>query len=351
MTAMQDPAPTPEPPLPATTPPAPAGGSRLRSLVMPGVVGLLALAVVIMWQKLEHAQSQLARASTDTTAFAMEAKATAKNAQDMVREVSARLGLAEGKIAEVGLQRSQLEELIQSLSRSRDENLIADIDASLRMAQQQAQMLGSTEPLLAALKTAELRLKRTSMPRLAPLSRAILHDMDRLKTARVLDIANASLQLDEAGRLIDELPMAHDLPVATAPASIPLNPTPMDTMIGWGERFWQQVKDLVRVSRIDTPEAALLSPSQSFFARENLKLRLLNARMGLLSRQLGSASSDLKSAQQNLSRYFDPNAKSVQLVRERIGQIQAQLQNSELPRLDETLAVLATLSAGAGTKP
>jgi len=35
---------------------------------------------------------------------------------------------------------------------------------------------------------------------------------------------------------------------------------------------------------VNSPDALLLNPSQSYFARENLKLRLLNARLALLSR-------------------------------------------------------------------
>jgi uroporphyrin-3 C-methyltransferase len=119
-------------------------------------------------------------------------------------------------------------------------------------------------------------------------------------------------------------------------------------MLGWGERFWQEVRGLVRVSKIDSADAALLSPSQGFFVRENLKLRLLNARIGLMSRQLAGASADLKSSQQNLARYFDPNAKTVQVARERIAQIQSLLLNSELPRLDDTLAALATMAGQTG---
>jgi uroporphyrin-III C-methyltransferase len=317
-------------------------------MALVGLVIVLLLAVGFLWQKLSHIQSELARSSTDSANFAMEARATAKSAQDSAREVATRLGVAESKLAEVSLQRSQLEELMQSLSRSRDENLIVDIDSAVRLAQQQSQMLGSTEPLLAALKTAEQRLKRASQPRLAPVARAISHDMDRLKSARILDISTASLSIDEVSRMVDELPLAQDIPTGNATPAKPAKATAVSTVLGWGDRIWQEVKGLVRVSRIDTPDAALLSPSQSFFARENLKLRLLNARMGLMSRQLPSTASDLKSAQQSLSRYYDPQSKAVQIAKERIAQIQAQLQSSELPRLDETLTALATAAGAAG---
>ena len=44
--------------------------------------------------------------------------------------------------------------------------------------------------------------------------------------------------------------------------------------------IWMQIKGLVRITRIDQPEASLLTPSQGYFLKENLKLRLLNAKLG-----------------------------------------------------------------------
>jgi uroporphyrin-III C-methyltransferase len=65
------------------------------------------------------------------------------------------------------------------------------------------------------------------------------------------------------------------------------------------------------VQHLERAEAPLLSPEQSYFLRENLKLRLLSARLALLSRDETVFKSDLKSAQEWLARYFDGQAKSV----------------------------------------
>lgn len=96
---------------------------------------------------------------------AVEARTIAQQAQDVARETSARLAVTEARVGEVALQRGQLEELMQSLSRSRDENLVVDIDAGLRLAQQQAQLTGSLQPLVAALKSAsQHRARRPAAP-------------------------------------------------------------------------------------------------------------------------------------------------------------------------------------------
>ncbi|MBC7444243.1 MAG: uroporphyrinogen-III C-methyltransferase, partial [Polaromonas sp.] len=110
--------------------------------------------------------------------------------------------------------------------------------------------------------------------------------------------------------------------------------------------LWFEARQLLRVSRIDQPEAALLAPEQAFFLRENLKLRLLNARLALLSRQTDAARGDLLNASTWLGRYFDPAARKTQAALQLLAQVQGQLKNTELPRLDETLAALATAAAG-----
>jgi uroporphyrin-III C-methyltransferase len=117
------------------------------ALYLFALIAFLALgSSVLLWQKLANIQEQLARQSADAGSNAVEARAEAKQAQELARDTAARLTLAETRLSEVALQRSQLEDLIQSLSRSRDENLVADIDAALRVAQQQAQLTGSAEP-------------------------------------------------------------------------------------------------------------------------------------------------------------------------------------------------------------
>jgi uroporphyrin-3 C-methyltransferase len=113
-----------------------------------------------------------------------------------------------------------------------------------------------------------------------------------------------------------------------------------------GDKVWGEVKSLVRVTRIDHPEAMLIAPEQSFFVRENLKLRLLNARLALLSRQFDTAQADLQAAQTVLDRYFDRGSKRTGLATELIRQVAGQARQVVVPRPDDTLAALTAASAG-----
>ena len=328
-----------------STPPASSRGLVIGL----GAVALAALvASGLLWQKLSGIQEQLARQSADAGALSQEARAVAKQAQDQAREAAARVSVFDARLSEVALQRTQLEELMQSLSRSRDENLVVDIESSIRLAQQQAQLTGSVEPLLAALKSADQRVTRAAQPRLTPLLRAIGRDIDRIKSAAVSDTPGLLVKLDELVRLADELVMANA--VATSGGIGATKPQAPETLPTWWRQSLQVVLDeargLLRVSRVEQPEAALLSPEQSFFVRENFKLKLLNARLGLLARQLESSRADLVAASASLVKYFDANSRKTQVTLALLQQVQGQMKTLQLPRVDETLAALATAAAG-----
>ena len=397
---MSDLSPPENPDVPVALPKASPAQAAVRSSTRPigarpapvwltlaaGVVAVAAVAMgLLLWQKLDRIQEELARRSLDSGAQATEARALARQAQEATRELSVRQAVMETRISEVSLQRSQLEELMQTLSRSRDETLVVDVESALKLAQQQAQLAGTAEPLLAALRSAGQRIARAAQPRLNPLQRAILRDLERIQAANLTDVPLLLAKLDELSRLADELPLANSLntsalianaglavtpaptpapvPAARASAALSTPSTPVAAVTAadsvwtlvsdakvWATRLlvnvWGEVSKLLRVSRIDQPEAALLTPDQGFFLRENLKLRLLNARMGLLSRQTDTARADLGMAGAWIGKYFDGSARKTQAAAQLLQQVQGQLKTSELPRLDETMAALATAAAG-----
>lgn len=318
-------------------------------LTLSAVIAVVALgACVLLWQKVQSMQENLARQSADAVGQSTDAKSSAHQARELAMETAAKLAVTDAKLTEVALQRAQVEELIQSLSRSRDENLVVDIEAAVRLAQQQAQLTGSVEPLVAALKMADVRLGRAAQPRLAPLQRAIARDIARVQNTPLSDTPALLLQLDELVLLADELPLANA--VGQAPPPDTLARKPQEAVGEWWLRVLaalrDEVKSLVRVSQINEPEAALLSPEQSFFVRENFKLRILNARLGLMARQISPARADVASAAQSLTRYFAPQSRKTQTAMALLQQVQTKMRTLDVPRVDETLAALSTAAAG-----
>ena len=372
------------PPLPediaAATPaaavalPLPATHAIGRALWI-ALIALLVLVLVALglaWKAEQRGVSlgqELVRRQQESAGQATEARLLAKRADEGTREAAAKLALLEARLAEVAIQRGQLEDLIQSLSRSRDENLIVDVEAAIRVALQQAALTGSAEPLVATLKQSDERLARYNQPRLEGVRRAISRDLDRVKAISVTDIATLTIKLDEAVRMVDELPLLATADVrkeaATKPAAASASsvagsasrPASASAVLSWpqawsdawdgvSQRVGSEARALVRVTRIDHPDAVLMAPEQSFFLKENLKLRLLNARLALLSRQFETAHADLLGTQAALERYFDRSARRTQLATELVKQVAAQARQVSLPRPDDTLAALAAAAAG-----
>ncbi|MES2099914.1 MAG: uroporphyrinogen-III C-methyltransferase [Pseudomonadota bacterium] len=362
-------------PVVVATAPMPASPARWLWLALAVLGALCVASLVLAWkadQRGASLEQELVRRQQESAGKATEARAFAKQAQESAGATAAKTALLEARVAEVAVQRSQLEDLIQSLSRSRDENVLVDIEAAIRVALQQNAITGSAEPLVATLRQSDERLARYNQPRLEGVRRAIARDLARVKATSVADIASLGIKLDEAIRIVDDLPLlavadsrsARDsvkqparagkgtgaasaaTPASAASASASWSGQLIDTWNAFGETVWSEAKSLVRVTRINHPEAMLLAPEQSFFVRENLKLRLLNARLALLSRQFDTAQSDLQATLTTLDRYFDRSSKRTVLVTELIRQVAGQARQVVVPRPDDTLAALTAASAG-----
>jgi len=336
-------------------------------MVAVGLMGALSVVAITMallgQQRLKSLEQELLRRQQESQTQSVESRALSKQAQDTARSTESKLLVLEARVAETALQRTQLEELMAQLSRSRDENVLADVDAAIRVAAQQSALTGSTEPMAAALRQAEERLARLNQPRVERVRRAVARDLDRVRAVAVTDVASLTIKLDEAIRTIDELPLVaqperREPVAAPKPASAASKPAPAakgdaawwawaQSQWDWASgRVWGEVRNLVRVTRIDNPEAVLVAPEQAWFLRENLKLRLLNARLALLSRQFDTAQSDLRESQGVLDRYFDRTARRVVLTTDLVRQVAGQARQLNLPRPDETLSALTAAQAG-----
>ena len=343
------------------------------------VLGVATTAAIVssvaLWQRLNNIQHQLALQSADSHGQAVEARTLARQAEDSARDTASRISVLEARVGEVALQRGQLEALMQSLSRSRDDNLVGDMESTIRFALQQSQLIGSPDPLVSSLKAAQQRIATAAQPRLAPLERAIAHDLDRIASSKSLDTAGLLARMDDLLRQVDELPLQNEVartptrangangangdgaaPNRTTssaePASTGMHHDPMAAR-WWSEALttvWNAIHDeargLVRVRRIDYPDAVLLSPGETFFLRENLKLRIMNARLALLARQMTASRNDLATASEALHKYFDLNARRTQAASLQLMQLQQAMRDVDIPRANDTLAALATAAAG-----
>lgn len=236
-------------------------------------------------------------------------RAALAQAQAGLREAQARVTELEARVADTQEQRVALEEMYRELSRSADDRVLSEVEQMLVLASQQLQLAGNVRGALAALQAADARLARAEKLAATPLRRAITQDMDRLKAVPQVDAAGMAVRIDQVISQADSLPLlvSESLPQVRA-----IRARPVDEASGFtraARDFWDEMKALVRIRDLETQDAALLTPAQSYFLRENLKLRLLAARIALVARDEASFREDLRASQAWIGRFFDAKAR------------------------------------------
>ena len=189
--------------------------------------------------------------------------------------------------------------------------------------------------------------------------RALQKDIERLKNLPFIDTSGLAIRLDTVIAGIDTLPLVFDerLPAqrsapaaaSTAPAATGATSTIAASSTtaaakaepsAWRrlrDDAWEQFKQLVRIRDIGDADPVLLNPSQTYFVRENLKLKLLNARIALLQRNEALFKSDIDGAIVWLNRYADVRSKTGGNALASLRSLSSSAVAIELPTLAESL--------------
>jgi len=323
----------------AETDSAPASAaSRTIVLAVAAVVlaaGLAALSWLDARHRIATTQEELARRLREIESDAREARSVARQGQEALRESQVRLAQLEGKLAESQSQQLALEALYQDLSRNRDEWQLAEIEQVLAIASQQLQLARNVRAALLALQLADARLARADRPQFAPIRRALARDIERLKAVPAVDFAAVTGRIDNMIATIDTLPLAFE--ERTAPAAKEPLPPDRGFLARLGAEVWSEMSQLVVVRRMDAVEPPLLPPSQAYFVRENLRLRLLNARASLLARDEAGYREDLRASLAWVQRYFDNRSKSTGDAVAQLKSLATVSISFEMPTISESL--------------
>lgn len=279
--------------------------------------------------------AELGAAAAQSRASLMQAQAALKDAQSRIAELEAR-------VADTQEQRVALEEMYRELSRSADDRVLSEVEQALVAASQQLQLAGNVRGALAALQAADQRLARADKLAATPLRRAIGQDMDRLKAVPQVDTAGIALKLDNLIGQTDTLPLVI---AETVPVRAVARARYADESTGFtraARDFWDEMKGLVRIRELDNPEAPLISPAQAYFLRENLKLRLLSARVALLARDEPSFREDVKATQAWVAKYFDAKARPTAAALATLKEVSDSPVAINVPDINASLAAVRT---------
>lgn len=360
-------------PAPASAPPpATAAGlrdPRVRWLSI--VIVLLVVGLVGVWfngrLELSDLRREVAQRLQSGDSLNNETRVLVKAMQESQKETQAKVAVLEGKQMEAQSQQLALEQLYQDLSRNRDEWALSEIEQVLSTASQQLQLAGDVRGALIALQNADSRLSRSDKPQFIAIRRAVARDIERLKALPTVDLTGLALRIDSVIGQIDQMPLLSDekpsLPVqkprparAATPSRVAGKPAQTGQRWEWLSRLdnawrdwsldmWDEVRELIRVRTVRNPDALLLTPGESYYARENLKLRLLNARLALLSRNEMAFRNDLLAAQDTINRYFDTRARQTQTAQAILKQVQSSNLAIDMPTLSDSLEAVRNYRA------
>ena len=314
-----------------------------QSFSLPLVLAVIAIALALLtwlnnYRQAENLSQDLAKHLAAFDNRSMESRTLASQAQESSRELQVKVGVLEQKLAESQNQQIALEALYQELARGRDETAVAEIEQLLLSASNELQLSANVKSALIALQAADARLTRLDRPQLFPLRKAIGKDIERLRATPFVDMSGLTLKLDGLIEVVGSLALLPGKPEAVKPVAASKAPPS-----SWWQRFareaWDDFTRLVQIQDTGKAEIPLLMPEQGYFARENVRLRLLSARISLLVHDDKSFKSDLKAAQEWMNLYYDPKDLSVKSALQTLQQLSASQTQVDIPDITSLQAL------------
>ena len=206
---------------------------------------------------------------------------------------------------------------------------------------------------------------------LAPLRRALAADMERLQRVPLVDTTGIAMRLDRAVAGIDALPTLpggastaasmrdgeraggpRSPDAASVSGSVSESaPASVDAATGgWRAtlaRIWAEFKadfrQLASIRRIDPDVLPLITPEQSWFLRENLRLRLLSARHALLARDEAGLRSDIAVSRAWVARHFDPRDPATVILADTLDELERAQVRIDLPEIGASIEAVRVL--------
>jgi uroporphyrin-3 C-methyltransferase len=328
---------------PPVTPFAKPASRGVVAVVAVALAGLTGLAWLDARNGADALRSEVTRRLVDQEAALAQAKARDSDQTGDLREAHARLALQETRIAELQAQQANLDAQYHDIAPSREDVLLTEVEQILSLASQQLSLAANVPAAIAALQLADGRLAGTNRAQFTPLRSALSRDMDRLRAVPAVDVPGIAVKLDRALAAVDTLPLAQDERLPEPPPMPPRQADP--AWLAFLRSTWDEMKAVVRIEVSDRAAPPLVTPSQQYFLRENLRLRLLSARIALLSRDESSFRADIAAANAWLKKYFDTRSKTVKELIATLTQIGTTVMPAELPDINASLTALRTVKA------
>ncbi|WP_416190540.1 uroporphyrinogen-III C-methyltransferase [Neisseria sp. CCUG17229] len=211
----------------------------------------------------------------------------------------------------------------QELVKGRVNWLVDEAESMLNLAAQQLMLSGNVPGAVGVLEHVNSRLSRFDQPELLPIKQAISNDLAELRNRPYVDVSGTALRIDRLETAVAGLSLVVDGTLKPgAVEQVQENP-----QLSWWENAWEKslgaLKGLVEVRNLESNDSMLLSPEQIYFVRENLRLRLLDARTALLQHNGEVYQSDLNNVEATVKQYFDNKSPATQSWLKELAELKA----------------------------
>ncbi|MGA7181584.1 MAG: uroporphyrinogen-III C-methyltransferase [Thiobacillaceae bacterium] len=254
------------------------------------------------------------------------------------KQIEQRLTELESQISTSKEQQLALDVLYKELSRDRDQWALAEIEQILLTVNQQLQLAGNVKAAILGLEMADSRLERKDLPQFIRLRAAIARDLAQLRGIPQVDYTGLSIRLNNLVVGVDTWPLVSEATVRQIK-----KPESSGKFHNLGQDMLSELKDIVQIRRLDQGEPALLTPEQEYFLRQNLKLRLLSARLSLLNRDESNFVADITAIEKLLDHYFNERDDSVASARQELAKLSRLKVSPPLPGIEGSLTTLQQL--------
>jgi len=326
--AVSSPVSSDAPPEPAYAPAKPTGGRGAAGWALLLALISLVVAGFALWQANAWRtqgvvlREEVAKRLQESDRAVGESRASAQREHESLNTILGKVGALEGQVNKTEGHAKALETLYEKFSRSQEDSIVAEVRQAVDFADQQLRYAGNIETALIALQGARTRLEQNDHGQFAALRQALGADIEKLGQQSTLDMPGTALRLEQVLGKIDTLPLAYSGEVSTQKSSV------WNRVEGEGVAhfiaglvgdIWAELRSLVKFERLDTEtEPVLLAPEQSAFLRENVKIRLLTARLAMLARDGNTYVTDLERARNWIERFFDMRDADVKAVGEEL---------------------------------
>jgi len=334
----------------ADTSNTPTSDRRKPSLLSNTALILVVIALLTLaWQwlntrhRFNEVEKSLSQKLEVYQANNQQSLALAKQAEERSTEANARTVILEQKLEESHDQQDILQTLYDQLAENREATAVAEVEQLLTIANQQLKLVGNVKTALLALQAADKRLEPLNLPRANQLRETLAIEIENLRKLPQVDVVGMSAQLDILADLCTTIPLISERqPTFNAKATqqSAANITHLSPLQKAAYSIWNDIKNLVTVERIDKPEPPLLSTDHVFYLRENLKLRLLTARVALLQHDEASYKADLATVTTWINQYFDAKHPNAIQAFKQLKKLSANSIDIQLPQLTESIAAV-----------